>query len=580
MCSTTDLFYESSTKMSVSYRFVLRGYKSNDPDPSGFIHLRTIENRKKSYKSLGLPKLKKRFWDDKRQQVKKHPSINSDEFNQVIERTRLEFLNDGGSVKTLNERTDNRSFLNYVKNLLNGTKYKNSHGTRIKYMTVVTKLEKFLKFRNKKDLLFNELTIELLDDFQSFMVESGMTQNSVTHYLKILKSFVQQSCEDRTVMNTNNPFQNFKFKKKETRLKETLTNEEIDSLVNCQGLDSRLNQVRLMFLFQFFTGGMRVSDLLTLRFKNLKNGNLSYRMMKTKHPIEFGLSDMLLDILSEVHPNLIPNDSSSSIDYSVRTLQERSDLHDFEVDTKDLMTPQKFKIYRTKSSHSKGKPLFLFLEEGDFISFGFPSTVDSYIKTMNRKGMVKTISEVRNYLEMKGKRRMGVRSTIDDGWYESKKPILERFLELLQNRLNQVTIETYDSIKQELTRMGTQKGTENLFVFGRLDEDEFKSVINQDNFSNIPENLYKKINRSSIVYNRNLKELQIHLGLTKTLKSHLPRVSFTNLMMKGNVNHRDISNTLGHSSISITDVYLKTGFTNDGVDSIIKGTSQEFKNKD
>lgn len=567
--------------MGYSFKFVFRIKGDvHSKNPSGYIFIQRIENRKKKYKSLGLPKLKKRFWDDKRQQVKKHPSINSDEFNQVIERTRLEFLNEGGSMKTLNEITDNRSFLNYVKNLLNGTKYKNSHGTRIKYLTVVTKLEKYLKFRNKEDLLFQELTIGFLDDLQSFMVESGMTQNSVTHYLKILKSFIKQSCEDRSVMNTNNPFQNFKFRKKETQIKETLTNEEINSLVNCKRLDSRLNQIRLMFLFQFFSGGMRVSDLLTLRFKNLKNGRLSYKMMKTNHPIEFGLSDMLLDILSEFHPNLIQEDSPSPIDQSIQTLKERRDLHNFNLDVKNLVTPQELKFYQPKSSHSKGKPLFLFLEEEDFISFGFPSIVDSYIRTMNRKGLVKTISEVRNYLEMKGRRSMGVRSSIDDGWYERKKIILERFLELLQNSLHQLKIETYESIKQKLTQMGTQKETENLFVFERLEKDEFESVIHQDNLSNIPEKLYKKINRSSIVYNRNLKELQGHLGLTKTLKSHLPRTSFTNLMMKGNVNHRDISNTLGHSSISITDEYLKTGFTNEGVDSIIKGTSQEFKSKD
>lgn len=567
--------------MSVSYRFVLRGYKSNDPDPSGFIHLRTIENRKKSYKSLGLPKLKKRFWDDKRQQVKKHPSINSDEFNQVIERTRLEFLNDGGSVKTLKERTDNRSFLSYVKNLLNGARYKNSHGTRIKYLTVVIKLEKYLNHRNKKDLLFNELTVEFLDDFQSFMMESGMTQNSVNHYLKIIKSFVRQSCEDRSVMNTNNPFQNFTFRKKETQLKETLTNEEIDSLVNSRRLDSRLNQVRLMFLFQFFTGGMRVSDLLTLRFKNLKNGKLSYRMMKTKHPIEFGLSEMLLDILSEYHSNLIQNSPPPPFILSTKTLHERRDSHNIEMEVQDMVTPKKLKPYRPKLSHLKGKPLFLFLEDSDFHSIGlFPSIVDSYTATMNRKELMKTISEVQNYLDMKGKRRMGVRSFMDDGWYKKKKGILERFLVVLHDRLDLVTRENYESIKEELTKLGTQKETENQFVFGRLDEVEFKEVIHQDILTNIPEPLYKRINRSSIVYNRNLKELQRHLGLTKTLKSHLPRVSFTNLMMKGNVNHRDISNTLGHSSISITDEYLKTGFTNDGVDSIIKGTSQEFKNKD
>jgi hypothetical protein len=45
----------------------------------------------------------------------------------------------------------------------------------------------------------------------------------------------------------------------------------------------------------------------------------------------------------------------------------------------------------------------------------------------------------------------------------------------------------------------------------------------------------------------------------------------------GKTSHRDISNTLGHSSISITDEYLKTGFQNPGVNEIIKKTSENFE---
>jgi site-specific recombinase XerD len=116
-------------------------------------------------------------------------------------------------------------------------------------------------------------------------------------------------------------------------------------------------------------------------------------------------------------------------------------------------------------------------------------------------------------------------------------------------------------------------------VFPRLHEEDFETVLNNDNFSGATEIQYRKINRASIVYNRHLKQLQEHLGMKKTLKTHLPRTSFTNLMMKGKVNHRDISNTLGHSSISVTDEYLKTGFTNDGVNSVIKGTSDDFKSE-
>jgi len=40
-----------------------------------------------------------------------------------------------------------------------------------------------------------------------------------------------------------------------------------------------------------------VSDLLTLRFRNLTDGNLSYRMMKTDYPMRFELTRNLMDFI-------------------------------------------------------------------------------------------------------------------------------------------------------------------------------------------------------------------------------------------------------------------------------------------
>jgi site-specific recombinase XerD len=132
-------------------------------------------------------------------------------------------------------------------------------------------------------------------------------------------------------------------------------------------------------------------------------------------------------------------------------------------------------------------------------------------------------------------------------------------------------------MKNQLHQLGTSIETKNNFVFKKLKEEDFDTSIDLENFSIVSEHLYDKISKTGIVYNRDLKRLQKTLDFNKTLKSHLPRTTFTNIMMKGKVSHRDISNTLGHSSISITDEYIKSGFNNDGVDSVIKGTSDSFR---
>ena len=189
---------------------------------------------------------------------------------------------------------------------------------------------------------------------------------------------------------------------------------------------------------------------------------------------------------------------------------------------------------------------------------------------------MKLSDDIEKYLEREGRIRISARNTIKDGFYEKKKELIIQLLGLVKSRLVELIELKYQKIRETLTQLGTDVNTKNNFVFGRLSEVEFGEFLNQESFNRIPEKLYSRINKSGINYNRDLKSLQVYLGINKTLKTHLPRTSFTNIMMTGKVNHRDISNTLGHSSVSITDEYLKTGFTNVGVDKIIKGTSDDF----
>ena len=63
--------------MGYTIKFNFRSLEKG-ASPSGCLYLLKIENRKRSYKSLGLPRLREEDWDEKRQRVKKH-----DHFKQM-----------------------------------------------------------------------------------------------------------------------------------------------------------------------------------------------------------------------------------------------------------------------------------------------------------------------------------------------------------------------------------------------------------------------------------------------------------------------------------------------------------------
>src|SRR6056300_329580 len=117
--------------MGSSTKLVFRVVREKDvSNPSGYIYLQRIVDRKKSYKSLGLPPITKNQWDEQKQRVKRTSSVDYGRINNHIEKVLRDYLNDGGQFTSLDEKTDRRSFIQYVKKLISSPSFENKHGTR------------------------------------------------------------------------------------------------------------------------------------------------------------------------------------------------------------------------------------------------------------------------------------------------------------------------------------------------------------------------------------------------------------------------------------------------------------------
>lgn len=567
--------------MGTSIKFIfkpstLKQDKTNHNDPLGFIYVQRIENRKNTYSTLGLPKIPKRLWDTDKQRVRKNQLVDYEGYNDTIE-SKLKELIENDKAPLQSGKSREKSFLKFFDKSLNSSRFSNKHGTKAKYKSVFKKLQGYLTDTGKSDLLFSELSVEFLDDFQVYMLETGMEPNTVTHYLKVVNGFVRRSMVDRKIMNKNNPFDNFKFEKKRVKLKETLSREEVRMIMDFPLKNDRLDKVRRMFLFQFFNGGMRVSDLVTLRYMNLNNGKVSYVMFKTKFPMPLPITELVIDLLHPIIGLKTNIDTYVSSNFSNVDLKERK---------KKLLNSPTSKRKRPSPIPSGSKlislldvPNFLFLEENDMssTSYNLPSTYSSILHSLTHDELIKEGKRITTIIDNKGEYmiKKGLTFSVQE-LFNKKRDLLIRVLHDIEDRILQVRQRYYDACKDEIHQLSINPETRNRFVFGRLKESDFQNVIDQKDFSNITELQYKKINRAGIVYNRNLTELQKAIGFSKNLSTHLPRTSFANIMMKDKMNHRDISRTLGHSSVSITDEYLRTGFDDGAVGSVIRSTSEDF----
>lgn len=162
-----------------------------------------------------------------------------------------------------------------------------------KHNGFINKLKAYIEEKHKKDIVFSDLTPALISDFNKYLNTLENTrqkgkklhQNTIQEILILFRRLINKAIEKDLMEFNKNPFLKIKPKGIATQ-KEKLTEAEI-SLLETLSLenDSLLWHTRNMFLFSFYCAGIRVGDLLQLRWNNIEKGNhsecrLSYQMGK------------------------------------------------------------------------------------------------------------------------------------------------------------------------------------------------------------------------------------------------------------------------------------------------------------
>lgn len=117
------------------------------------------------------------------------------------------------------------------------------------------------------------------------------------------------------------------------------------------------------------------------------------------------------------------------------------------------------------------------------------------------------------------------------------------------------------------------------FVFNFLQDSEFENVKVDNDFSKMTAQQYRKLKNNSIVYNRNLKTVQELAKIKTKLTTHVARHTYTSLLMNSdNVNLYEISRSLGHSDVTITQNYISR-FDTARLDKLNKSIAEKYKMK-
>ena len=141
-------------------------------------------------------------------------------------------------------------------------------------------LNSFKKFRQDEDIMLDCLNSEIMEAYEAWHRNRGVTPNTISFYTRILRAVYNRAVEDDVIENRC-PFRHV-YTGIDKTVKRALPLEVIKKI---KGLDLSLNAVldfaRDMFMMSFYLRGMSFVDMAYLRKSNLKNGYVTYRRRKT-----------------------------------------------------------------------------------------------------------------------------------------------------------------------------------------------------------------------------------------------------------------------------------------------------------
>ncbi|MCT3817090.1 integrase [Elizabethkingia anophelis] len=202
------------------------------------------------------------------------------------------------------------SFVKYAKERTQEMHNAGSIRNWKKYNGFLNKLENYLinKDGKVKDLTFAEITPAFLSKFEAYLhtlknerePEKKLHPNTIEVILNIFKTLIKRAIEIEGFMKfEQNPFLVFSYRGVKTQ-KEKLNENEIELIINLElEENSLLWHCRNYFLFSFFCAGIRVGDLIQLRWVNItSDGRLYYQMGKNRKARDLILVEQAKEIIS------------------------------------------------------------------------------------------------------------------------------------------------------------------------------------------------------------------------------------------------------------------------------------------
>jgi site-specific recombinase XerD len=185
-------------------------------------------------------------------------------------------------------------FYKYTQSLIDRLIVANRVGTADSYRQTLTSFQKFL---DHKDIPLNSIDNKFILDYEAYCLGKGMKINSIGVYLRTLRAILNKAIGDGLLNKNNYAFSNYSIKVEKTA-KRAISKEEIQKIISLElEQGTKLWNSHNYFVFMFHLRGMNFIDLAYLTPKNIIEGRVEYRRIKTGKLYSIKLTEKAKSIL-------------------------------------------------------------------------------------------------------------------------------------------------------------------------------------------------------------------------------------------------------------------------------------------
>lgn len=161
-----------------------------------------------------------------------------------------------------------------IKELENEEKF----GTSAFYKGTLSLLKRYMKH----DVPINEVTVEWLNGLEKFILKTA-NQTTVAMNMRNIRTTMNIAKQVGVIRESDYPFGRGKYQIKEgSGKKKALNKKQLKAIAEYSDGSMTTEFYRDLWLFIYFCNGLNVADLISLKFSDIQNGEISFIRKKTK----------------------------------------------------------------------------------------------------------------------------------------------------------------------------------------------------------------------------------------------------------------------------------------------------------